>query len=133
LLVVGSSVLISVVYCCTGWKSRIGAFILALVISIGFIGSLQQLTPRRLPDFVIVIAKDATREEIRYIWEEGIATTTEKGSDLLDGISGASSVPFRGQRAIRISFWPGTDEERREAIKKKLLQISVVVDVVDLE
>ncbi len=111
---------------------------LTLIIGVTLYASLVgifQSSPalKRPPNFVIVIRDDATNQQVNQIWEEGIATPTGKGSALLDGISGAWSRTYQGHEAILLTFAPGTSDSQREYIRSRVLQMSTVVEVIEVE
>ncbi len=108
----------------------LGAGALAVGVPIAVAGVLAWLsiTP---PDAVVYFKSGTTHEQVSRVWTEVLGIPTERGTKLLDGVQSMAAAGDATRRGIRLSFRPGTSEERRAEILSRTDSVPYVEEIVD--
>ena len=104
------------------WATSLGLPVVSGVLSAaplsGALLALQEA--RQHPGFVAVFQPHVTTDERNEVWEDVLATPTNRGFELLPGISSLRPTSYDGRDAIAIDFWPGAADEEIERVRVRL-------------
>lgn len=92
--------------------------VLCAALLSGALLALQEA--RQHPGFLAVFRAHVTTDEVNEVWEEVLATPTDRGFELLPGIRSLRATSYDGRDAIAIDFWPGATDQEIERVDMAL-------------
>jgi hypothetical protein len=82
-------------------------------------------------DAIVYLKPGTTHEQATHVWNEVLATPTERGFKHLEGVQSMAAADDDARQGIRLSFQPGTSEERKAAILALARAVPFVDEIVD--
>jgi hypothetical protein len=108
----------------------LGAASFAVAVPVAAAGALAWLS-QAPADAIVYFKPGTTHEQVAHVWNEVLATPTERGTEHLDGVQSMAAAGDATRQGIRLSFRPGTSEERKAEILSRTDSVPYVDEIVD--
>jgi hypothetical protein len=108
----------------------LGAAASAVALPIAAAGILAWLS-QAPPDAIVYFKPGTTHEQVTHVWNEVVATPTARGTTHLEGVQSMAAAGDATREGIRLSFRPGTSEERKTEILSRTDPVPYVDEIVD--